>query len=64
MGNQPQRRSSGTWIDAGIGLVIGAGLGFIIGFLFLDQLVYGLITGATAGLIIGAVLDAISRRQE
>jgi uncharacterized membrane protein len=64
MGNQPQQRFSGTWIDAGIGLVIGAGLGFIIGFLFLDQLVYGLITGATAGLIIGAVLDAISRRQE
>jgi hypothetical protein len=64
MGNQPQQRSSGTWIYGGIGLVIGAGLGFIIGFLFLDQLVYGLITGATAGLIIGAVLDAISRRQE
>jgi hypothetical protein len=64
MGNQPQQRFSGTWIYGGIGLVIGAGLGFIIGFLFLDQLVYGLITGATAGLIIGAVLDAISRRQE
>ena len=64
MGNQPQRKSSGKWIYAGIGLAIGAGLGILIGLIFLDQLVYGLITGAAAGLIIGAVVDATSRRQE
>jgi len=56
---QPKRRG----IYTGSGIVIGAAIGLIFGFLLLENIVSGLIIGAAAGLIIGAIIDILGGRK-
>jgi len=42
---------------AGVGIPIGAGIGFIVGLIFFDNMVLGIGAGAGIGLIIGAIID-------
>lgn len=41
----------------GLGLILGGALGSLIGSLFVEEITWGGIVGAAAGLIIGAILD-------
>lgn len=42
---------------AGVGISIGAGIGFILGLILFDNMVLGMGAGAGIGLIVGAVID-------
>lgn len=42
---------------AGVGIAIGAAIGFIVGLILFDNMVLGTGAGAGIGLIMGAVID-------
>jgi hypothetical protein len=47
---------------AGLGLILGGALGSLIGSLFVEDLTWGGIVGAAAGLILGSVLDTYTEK--
>jgi uncharacterized membrane protein len=49
-------------IYAGVGIPIGAAVGFIFGLLLFDNMALGAGAGAAVGLIIGAIIDAQRNR--
>jgi uncharacterized membrane protein len=47
----------------GSGIALGAAFGLLFGLLLFEDLAFGVIIGAAAGLVIGAVADLLKRRQ-
>ena len=54
--------NDGKNIYAGVGISIGAALGFIFGMLLFDNMIWGAGAGAAIGLIIGAIIDAQQKK--
>lgn len=49
---------------AGSGLAIGAGIGMIFSLLLFENIAWGCVIGAAAGLLVGAVIDALRHREK
>jgi uncharacterized membrane protein len=50
-------------IFTGSGVALGAAFGLLFGLLLFGDLAFGVIIGAAAGLVIGAVADLLKKRQ-
>lgn len=48
----------------GLGLVFGAGLGMIVGLVLLETWWYGMGIGAAIGLVLGSMVEALTRDKE
>jgi hypothetical protein len=55
-----RNRTFGTW--AGLGLVIGAGAGVVLGSLGIGDLAIGVGVGAGLGLVLGSVVGLLRSR--
>ena len=62
MNSSKGEKSRKTVYYAGSGLAIGAAIGMIFGLLLFEDLAWGCVIGAAAGLLIGAVIDAYERK--
>lgn len=56
MESRPDNKNKTSY--AGLGISIGAAIGFIFGMILFDRMIYGAGIGAALGLIAGAAIDA------
>lgn len=62
--DQPHKKEKKSSSFAGLGIALGASLGFIFGLLlFEDNLAVGIGIGVALGLIIGSAMDARRKAQ-
>lgn len=56
MESRPDKKNKTTYV--GLGISIGAAIGFIFGIILFDEMIYGAGIGVALGLIAGAAIDA------